>query len=112
MGLTVFLFFKNACLPERVSGSLLGTAELEGSPTKLNRIFRLWERTAPATGRGRGRDSRRMGPWSIPRRPSRAVPRSVPRGWRENAPPVEKTRFYFVIYLVHIIYILLSVCIS
>ena len=111
MGLTVF-FFEEACLPERVSGSPLGTAEPGGSPPKLNRFFQLWERAAPATGRGRGRDSRWVGPRSIPRRPSRAAPRSAARGRRENAPPVEKTRFYFAICLVHIIYVYCCRCVS
>ena len=74
----------------RVSRSLLGTAKPEGSPAKLTRFFRLRERAARATGRGRGRDSRPAGPRSIPRRATRAAPRLATRGRRENAPPVEK----------------------
>ena len=77
MGSTGLVFFKNDCIADRVSRSMLGTAESEGSPAKLTRFFRLWERAAPATGRGRGRDSRGVGPRAIPRRPSRAVPRSA-----------------------------------
>ena len=38
-------FFENDCIAEQVSGSLLGTAEPEGSPAKLT----CWERAARAT---------------------------------------------------------------
>ena len=90
MGLTDILFFEDECIADWVSRSLLGTAESEGSPAKLTRFFRLWERTAPATGLGRGRDSWGAGHRAIPRRPSRAASRSAGRAWRENTPPVEK----------------------
>ena len=89
MGLN-YLFFSDDCLVERVSRSLLGTAEPEGSPVKLTRFFRPRGRAARATGRGRGRDSQWAGSRSIPSRPSRAAPRSAVRGRRENGPPVEK----------------------
>ena len=88
------------------------SAVREESPANSLDFFWLWERAAPATGRGRGRDSRWVGPRSIPRRPSRAAPRSAARGRRENAPPVEKTRFYFAICLVHIIYVYCCRCVS
>ena len=92
MGWTDGIVFENYFLAERVSRSLLGTAEPQGSPAKLIRFVRLWERAARATGRGRGRgrDSRPVGPRSIPRRVSRAAPRSALRGRRKNAPSVEK----------------------
>ena len=61
-------FLEDDRLTERVSRSLLGTAEPEGSPAKLTRFFRLLKRAARATGRGR--DSRRVSPRSIPRRAS------------------------------------------
>ena len=89
MGLTE-LFLGNDRLAERLSRSLLGTAKPEGSPAKLTRFFRLWERAAWATGRGRRRDSRRAGPRWILRQPSRAVPRSAARDRRENASPLKK----------------------
>ena len=96
MGLTVF-FFEEACLPERVSGSPLGTAEPGGSPTKLNRFFQLWERAAPATGRGRGRDSRGAPPERFP--VSRAERLRDRPGEPEVKTPrrLNKTRFYLVI---------------
>ena len=86
MGWTDGIVFENYFLAERVSRSLLGTAEPQGSPAKLIRFVRLWERAARATGRGRGRgrDSRRASPRSIPRRASRAAPRSAGPGRREN----------------------------
>ena len=90
MGLTDLFFFENYCLAERVSRSLLGAAEPEGSPAKLAQFFRFWERAARATGQGRGRDSRQAGPRSITRRASRTAPRPAARGRRENDPPVEK----------------------
>ena len=56
----------------------------------MTQLFRLWERAAPATGRRRGRHSQGAGPRSIPRRPSRAAPRSAGRTRSENTRPVEK----------------------
>ena len=41
-------FFECDCLPERVSRSLLGTAESEEPPAKLTRFF--WKRAPPTTG--------------------------------------------------------------
>ena len=95
-------FLEDDRLTERVSRSLLGTAEPEGSPAKLTRFFRLWERAAPATGRGRGRDSRPAGPRSDSCRASRSTARLAVRGRRENGPPVEKNTillWYIIIVL-------------
>ena len=64
MGLTDVVFFENDHIAERVSRSLLDTAEREGLPAKLTRFFRQWERAVPATGRGR--DSRGAGIRAIP----------------------------------------------
>ena len=75
MGSTEPFFFEDDSVAELVARRLLGNAETEGRPTKLTRFFRLRERAARATGRGRG--SRPTGPRSISRRPRRAAPRSV-----------------------------------
>ena len=107
MGWTDGIVFENYFLAERVSRSLLGTAEPQGSPAKLIRFVRLWERAARATGRGRGRgrDSRRASPRSFSRRSSRAAPRSAGRGLRENAPFVEKNTFFLLLRQMYQTYI-------
>ena len=61
-----FFFFEDDSLAERDSRRLPGTAEPEGQPAKLTPFFRLCERAARATGRGRGRDSRPAVPGRFP----------------------------------------------
>ena len=68
---------------ERVSRRLLGHAETEGRPAKLTRFFRLWERAARATGRGRGRDSL-FGEWDVLRGVTQA---GMPQGKIINRHP-------------------------
>ena len=69
-----------------------------GVTTKTDSIFRLWERAARATWRGRGQYERPPGPRSVPRQASRAAPRSAARGRRENGRRVKRKHYFTLLY--------------
>ena len=79
-----------------------------GASRETDSIFSTLRARRAGHGARRGRGSPLAGPRSIPRRPSRAVPRSALRGRRENAPPVEKNTNLFCYIFIHFVNIHMS----
>ena len=101
MGSTELVFFEDDSVAERVSRRLLGTAETEGRPAKLTRIFDF--ESAPRGPRGESegetRDRRVPGRFPVGRGDRR---RYLPcKSVAKTARRSKKTRFYFVIYITY-----------